>query len=714
MKKRLLVCLIVLLQNLSFAQSFDLDIFPNPALVDHPFVPNDPLLDILIHSDITNNSSDSLSYNWEVIDLQMPAAWKTVICDVFICYTPGIYENLSGPIPILAGEEHIFDVHFYPENTPGIGIMTVQFSNNQNASEKINAVYILNYGENANLNLIEGNISWRGDGLCDFDSTNTNLSGWTVQADGDQDFYASTDSVGNFWMYAFADDYVVSAIPNNPYWEICDNDITVSIDSTQGANVNFVADRIIECPLLEVDISTPFLRRCFDNRYFVNYCNQGTTIAEDAYIEVLFDDYLTVLNSSIPITNQNGQLFTFDIGDVDINDCGSFYIDTYLDCDSTVLGQTHCVEAHIYPDSICTPNSVLWTGAEVEVSAACVGDEIAFKIKNTGTATTSPGLFYVVIEDHVILMHEPFSLNAGDSITWTEPANGSTFRLDADQEPYFPGESEPSVSIELCNGSSSTGFVNIFPQNDGDPFISIDCQENIGAYDPNDKQGFPIGFDDEHFIEKNTDIEYLIRFQNTGTDTAFNISILDTLSDFLDITQLRPGASSHSYNLEINGDNTIKFVFPNIMLADSNINEPASHGFVKFKIAQRIDNPLGSEIKNSAAIYFDFNDPVITNTTLHTIGEPFVTVHTERVYRENIKVSVSPNPFSTMATIKIEGPPSGSHYFYLHDTQGRLIRKEAFQDKQLLFYRKDLPTGLYFYRIEENGQLLATGKMMVQ
>ena len=66
------------------------------------------------------------------------------------------------------------------------------------------------------------------------------------------------------------------------------------------------------------------------------------------------------------------------------------------------------------------------------------------------------------------------------------------------------------------------------------------------------------------------------------------------------------------------------FIFNNIQLPDSNVNEPASHGFVKFKINQRANNPLGTVIENKAGIYFDFNEAVITNSTHHVLGENFV------------------------------------------------------------------------------------------
>jgi len=62
-------------------------------------------------------------------------------------------------------------------------------------------------------------------------------------------------------------------------------------------------------------------------------------------------------------------LYSFDLADIDVGKCGSFQIDVYVDCDSTQIGQTHCVEAHIYPDSICTPALPLWDGSSIDLKS---------------------------------------------------------------------------------------------------------------------------------------------------------------------------------------------------------------------------------------------------------------------------------------------------------------------------------------------------------
>ena len=149
-----------------------------------------------------------------------------------------------------------------------------------------------------------------------------------------------------------------------------------------------------------------------------------------------------------------------------------------------------------------------------------------FYIQNVGDAPTQSNLQYFVIEDDVILYEGTFSLDEGGTEIITVLTDGSTFRLEAEQEPNHPGMSMPSVSVEGCGDENlifTFGFVNIFAQDDGDPFVDIDCRQNIGAFDPNDKMGFPLGYGDENYITRGQDIEYLVRFQNTGTDTAFNV-----------------------------------------------------------------------------------------------------------------------------------------------------------------------------------------------
>lgn len=141
------------------------------------------------------------------------------------------------------------------------------------------------------------------------------------------------------------------------------------------------------------------------------------------------------------------------------------------------------------------------------------------------------------------------------------------------------------------------------------------------AYDPNDKLVDPAGFGPYGAIDLGTEeLEYTVRFQNTGLDTALNVIIRDALSPDLVWNTMEVIATSHTLTgLQIDAGGTATFSFENIFLPDSNVNEPASHGFIKFRIATQPGLPSGTMIENSVGIYFDFNPPVLTNATLSTL-----------------------------------------------------------------------------------------------
>lgn len=540
---------------------------------------------------------------------------------------------------------------------------------------------------------------------------------WLVEATGNgETYYGIADSNGLYCLPLDTGAYALRLITSSPYWEYCDDTVAINLAPYDTLTIDFAAQAAIDCPYLEVDISTTFLRRCFENSYTVSYCNQGTAPAEEAYVEVSLDTYLDFITSSIPIASQDENLYTFNIGTIAPGDCGAFTIDVIVNCDSTEIGQTHCSEARIYPNELCleTPD---WSGASIELDASCNGDSVTFTIKNVGTAPTSVPINYLVIEDQVILFQDNTTLGPGEDKMIAFPANGSTLRLEADQEPNHPGNDLPSIAVEGCgsvDGNFSLGFVTQFPENDGNPFVSIDCQQNIGSWDPNDKQAFPKGFGEAHLIEPNTDLEYLIRFQNTGTDTAFNIVVRDPIDDRLDLTTLKMGSSSHPYRYEIQEDRTLSVYFDYIMLPDSNVNEKASHGFFKFRIKQLRNNPIGSEIKNTAFIYFDFNEAVVTNQVIHQIGIDFLEVTMVENPFVSRPVKIFPNPFAEVTTIEVPGAEGEMVKFRLLDVSGRLIKEAQQTGPEFKFYRNELPRGFYFYQILVNKRLVNSGKLVVQ
>jgi hypothetical protein len=576
---------------------------------------------------------------------------------------------------------------------------------------------------------IKGQIRKNDDGNCQIDASDTPLPRFLVEATNTEGgiFRGLTDKYGHYNLLCDTGDYTVQAIAPNNLWAACLDYVPRRIPKLGTTDtIDFSLTPNPECTYLTVDLSTFGLRRCFDNSIYVNYCNSGSAAATNAYVMIRLDSLIELTNATRPVASQNRNVFRFNLGTIGIGECGNFSISGRVRCgDSTRLGQTLCNEAHIYPDSTCTPINT-FSGANLTISGGCAGDSVLFIVKNVGTAT-SQSTRSVVIEDEVLFMRNNInSLPPNATFSKKYKSNGSTWRMTVEQEPNHPTSQFPTAFVEGCgknsNGGTSTGFATAFGNDDAAASISTLCRPIVGSFDPNDKQGFPTGYKTEHFIRQNQDLDYMIRFQNTGTDTAFLVVIRDTLSDVLDISRLEFGAGSHPYETDIYGKNIVKFTFKNINLPDSFKNVAASQGFVKFRIKQKKDLPIGTKINNKAGIYFDYNDPIITNTTLHTVAKDILItaiIEPNNIYKF-LTINVSPNPFTENALFELlesDKPFNAeerSTKFELYDPLGRLLRSEKISNYRFDFSRKDLMNGLYFFKITDNGKVVGNGKLMIR
>jgi uncharacterized repeat protein (TIGR01451 family) len=570
---------------------------------------------------------------------------------------------------------------------------------------------------------IKGKIFFDQIANCNYNIGEIPLKSWIVKAtraDGISS-YSLTDSMGNFTISVDTGTYTLSPFLPNSYWNSC------AIPSVNISNLQPTAIRNIgmtpnvNCPALEVDIAANGLRKCYENEYTISYKNNGTVAAQNAYVVVSLDGVLRFLSADRPLVSQTGRDYRFDLGTLSVGQWGSFKMRVRVPCgDSTVLGQTLCTQAHIYPDSLCNA-SPLWTGGTVSVSGTCGVDSVYFYVSYRGrVGSTSSRLYPIVVEDEIIFRPPPpFNLGNGSSYAISAPADGSTWRLSVGQEPNHPGSSKPTAVVEGCGrnrqGGFSTGNVNIFSNDDGNRFVSIACLPVVASFDPNEKEAFPIGYKAPHYIDQNQDLDYVLHFQNTGTDTALNIRVEDVIPKELDLTSIEFGASSHAYTASIRAQNTLVFSFPNIYLPDSRRNEVGSHGFVKFRIKQKRDLAIGTKIFNNAQIYFDFNPPIVTNQTMHTIGQDYIiTAVPNAPILENIHIKVYPNPFVESATFEIEAVQNFKTLTYmLFDQLGRTIQTSLVTTSKFHFEANQLSAGIYYYRFEGDGQTIGTGKLVI-
>lgn len=231
----------------------------------------------------------------------------------------------------------------------------------------------------------------------------------------------------------------------------------------------------------------------------------------------------------------------------------------------------------------------------------------------------------------------------------------------------------------------------------------------VSSYDPNNKVPGNCGETERGYILASDKMQYTINFQNTGNDVAVNVIVKDVISPNLDINSLRFIATSHvnNFTLKVDGD-TIYFIYRSIMLPDSLSNESGSKGWVSFSIQQKPNLAVGSEIKNTAAIYFDYNDAVITNTTLHTIA---LHVGINEAETEN-KLAIYPNPSSNKVSIEIPSNMADAE-LRITDIMGRhILSKKVSQPTEELNV-SELASGIYFVSLSSQGRVLQS-KLLVE
>ncbi len=480
--------------------------------------------------------------------------------------------------------------------------------------------------------IVKGHIDFDLDSDCLPDANANVGTGWYVafHPPGGGFAQAFPDADGNYSVSLAPGTYDVTVMTSAGAWQVCSGQQSVTIMD----NTCIAADLVVQlpnCPLPTVDVVSSVFRPCFTSQISVNYCNLGTDPALNAQVRLVLDPALNFINASQPVASQMGDTLWFDIGTLDPIECGTIYLQAHVDCDA-IVGQTHCIEAHIFPDTLCVQASSNWDGSNIELSSRCENNTVTFTIKNTGLGDMASPIPYLVIEDNVLLRPNEimsFQLLAGSDTSVVFPVQGQTLRLETHQPDGHPYGKKSAIWEEGCGANPannfSRGFVTQYPYGDEEDFISVFCDESVGSYDPNIKKPFPKGVGPQHFIESTTELDYQILFQNTGTAPAFTVVLRDTLSPLLDPSSLRSGAASHPYSFVLENGNVAVFTFDNINLPDSASNPDGSIGFVKFHIAQAAGNLPGDVIENDAAIYFDFNAPIMTPTVVHRIPLPAYT-----------------------------------------------------------------------------------------
>ena len=351
----------------------------------------------------------------------------------------------------------------------------------------------------------------------------------------------------------------------------------------------------------------------------------------------------------------------------------------------TPIGDFDDLEVYIIPFSVATPG---------------FNAEYVIVYKNNGT-TTQSGQIGLTYQQNILtpLSKTPnVSTSSTNKYSWNftnlRPFESRqirvVFKLNRPTD-------TPAVNLGdiLTHTVMVTGATDETPENN----VMILNQEVINSYDPNDKiclEGETIKPED---VGKY--LHYMIRFENEGTANARTITVKDDIDvTKLDIESFIPLQASHPYRAVVNNKKEVEFIFENIELPFDDAN---NDGYVIFKIKTKSNLKLGDRIDNKAAIFFDFNAPIITEVETVTVqeeeapGEPEFSDY----------FTLTPNPTKGNLTLTpVSGTSAAIRSIHLLDIRGRILR--FFPPNTRSFNLSYLFPNTYFMRVTTDKGVLTT------
>jgi hypothetical protein len=308
-------------------------------------------------------------------------------------------------------------------------------------------------------------------------------------------------------------------------------------------------------------------------------------------------------------------------------------------------------------------------------------------VKNTGTVQVA-GAVTVNFDDTKL------NFNSVTPAATSQTANTFTFDL-GNMLPFavkefilnFTAKTIPTINLgdNVVLTANATVTSDATPANN----TATDTAIVVGSYDPNDiavREGSQILLEDADEY-----LHYLIRFQNTGNYYAERVVVKNPIDSKLDWTSMQLESMSHAGRVEIiNGTEAI-FTFDAIYLPASEVNEPASHGYIAYKIKPKTNVQLGDTFTEQAHIFFDFNPAIDTNVVTTTVtdnaaGLPQFTAET---------VSVYPVPSKGMLNVKAN---TAIAKIEIYNQAGQCVLSNASQSSIDI---SGLGHGIYFAKIED-------------
>jgi photosystem II stability/assembly factor-like uncharacterized protein len=309
---------------------------------------------------------------------------------------------------------------------------------------------------------------------------------------------------------------------------------------------------------------------------------------------------------------------------------------------------------------------------------------------NEGSLVTSGTITYVMDSNMVYVSSNPTASINGDTLTWGF-ASLPLFTSGSVSVDFFVPNSISSQAIlkSFTYGTVSTTDADL--SNNSDTLY----QYILAPLDPNSKISSPENYFTIDQLSQGEFIDYTIFFQNIGNDTAFNVSIIDTLHPFLNTSTFEVVGSSDPVTWTISPPGKVMFNFDGIMLPDSTIDPVGSQGFVHYRIKPNSNLQINDVISNTAFIYFDFEPAIITNTATNTVvnslGIP------GSASKASNEIRAIPNPFLNQTKIVFNNDANETGIFRIIDCYGRILRIGKVSGTEYILSDSKLQSGYYSF-----------------
>jgi uncharacterized repeat protein (TIGR01451 family) len=333
-------------------------------------------------------------------------------------------------------------------------------------------------------------------------------------------------------------------------------------------------------------------------------------------------------------------------------------------------------------------------------------NELNITVKNVGTANADGWLKFSIPSGIQINFATPSAQISGDSIFWNINGLAQNAILNF------------KVNFNVLT-STQIGEIIDFYAKVGDLTNDLDLSNNefvikestVGSFDPNEKYCDKDKITPE-MVQYGERLFYTIRFQNTGNYPATFVRIIDTLTNGLDPSSIEILASSHAYTWTLKRENIVDLLFENINLPDSMQNEMGSHGFIQFSIKLKNGLHLGDNVQNKAYIYFDFNEPVITNATNTEITND---VKVLDAYKFGFKFEIFPNPSKNFINLSFENITSTVPILLtIQDVNGKIVLQKPLNtfENSISLNVTDFQLGIHTISLKKDG--IITSKKWVK